>query len=226
MPARLGLARWKPPAWHPAHDRSTCGVGSELASIEPVAAPAEVAGSRDCSGGTMRSSRRLTLTLVAVLLAWFVGVAVTQAADDTWTATKIRIALMTTDGAGRDAVKVDVEHGKVTLHGTVDSQAVKDKAEATARAVGGVTEVRNLLQVVKESRQKAVKAADKDVKEAVEKLLKADKSLEGIKVKSVDDGVVFLDGTATSLAAKLRAIEAVYGIPGVMQVASGIEAKE
>ena len=44
---------------------------------------------------------------------------------------------MTTDGAGRNAVKVDTEHGKVTMHGTlVDSQAVKDKAEATVRAVG------------------------------------------------------------------------------------------
>jgi BON domain len=60
---------------------------------------------------------------------------------------------MTTDGAGRSAVKVDTEHGKVTLHGTVDSEAVKEKAEAATRAVGGVTDVRNLLQVVKESRQ-------------------------------------------------------------------------
>jgi hyperosmotically inducible protein len=174
----------------------------------------------------MSSSRKLTLTLVALLLIWGVGVASAQASDDTWITTKIRIALMTTDGAGRNAVKVDTEHGKVTLHGTVDSQAVKDKAEATARAVGGVTDVRNLLQVVKESRQESVKAADKDVKEAVEKSLKGDKSLEGIKVKSVDNGLVFLDGSTTSLANKLRAIETAYGIPGVRQVASEIETKE
>lgn len=174
----------------------------------------------------MNSSRKLTLALGALLLIWGVGVAPAQASDDTWTSTKIRIALMTTDGAGRNAVKVDVEHGKVTLHGTVDSQAVKDKAEATVRGVGGVTEVKNLLQVVKESRQEAVKAADKDVKEAVEKMLKADKSLDGIKVKSVENGLVFLDGTARSLAVKLRAIETVYEIRGVRQVSSGIETKE
>ena len=71
-----------------------------------------------------------------------------------------------------------------------------------------------------------MKAADKDVKEAVEKALKEDKNLEGIKVKSVDDGLVFLDGSTTSLANKLRAIETAYGIPGVRQVASGIETKE
>ncbi len=174
----------------------------------------------------MSSSRKPTLTLVALLLIWGVGVTSAQASDDTWITTKIRIALMTTDGAGRNAVKVDTERGKVTLHGTVDSQAVKDKAEATARAVGGVTDVRNLLQVVKESRQESVKAADKDVKDAVEKSLKKDKNLDGIKVKSVDNGLVFLDGSTTSLANKLRAIETVYGIPGVRQVASDIETKE
>jgi osmotically-inducible protein OsmY len=173
----------------------------------------------------MSSSRKLNLTLVALLLIWGVGVTSAQAADDTWIKAKVRIALMTADGAGRNAVKVDVEHGKVTLHGTVDSQAVKDKAEATARAVGGVTDVRNLVQVVKESRH-SVKAADKDVKEAVEKMLKNDKNLEGIKVKSVDNGLVFLGGNATSLENKLRAIEAAYDIPGVRQVASEIETKD
>jgi hyperosmotically inducible protein len=164
--------------------------------------------------------------MVALLLAWGVGVAPSQASDDTWITTKIRIALMTTDGAGRNAVKVDTEHGKVTLHGTVDSEAVKEKAEATVRAVGGVTDVRNLLQVVKEPRQESVKAADKDVNEAVEKALKAARSLDGIKVKSVENGLVFLDGSAASAASALRAIETAYGVPGVRQVASGIEIKE
>jgi hyperosmotically inducible protein len=174
----------------------------------------------------MSSSRKLTSTLGALLLIWGVGVASAQASDDTWITTKIRIELMTTDGAGRNAVKVDTEHGKVTLHGTVDSEAAKEKAEATARAVGGVTDVRNLLQVVKESRQESVKAADNDVEDAVKKALKGDKRLEGIKVKSVQNGLVFLDGSTTSLANKLRAIEAAYDIPGVRQVASGIETKE
>jgi hyperosmotically inducible protein len=174
----------------------------------------------------MSSNRKLVLTLVAVVLTWGAGVGRSLASDDTWITTKIRIALMTTDGAGRNAVNVETEHGKVTIHGTVDSEAVKEKAEATVRAVGGVTDVRNLLQVVKESSQHSVKAADKDVKEAVEKALKSDRNLEGIKVKSVDNGLVFLDGDATSLARKLQAIELTYGVPGVRQVASDIETKE
>jgi hyperosmotically inducible protein len=174
----------------------------------------------------MSARRKLDLTLVALLLTWGVGVAAAYASDDTWITTKVRIALMTTDGAGRNAVKVETDHGKVTLHGTVDSQAAKDKAEATARAVGGVTDVRNLVEVVKESRQKSVKAADNDVKDAVERMLKGDKSLEGIKVKSVDNGLVFLGGDTTSLESKLRAVEAAYEIPGVRQVASEIKTKE
>jgi hyperosmotically inducible protein len=168
--------------------------------------------------------RKLTVTLAALLV--IAGVGSARASDDTWITTKVRIALMTTDGAGRNAVKVETDHGKVTLHGTVDSEAVKEKAEATARGVGGVTDVRNLVQVVKESRQKSVKAADKDVKEAVEKALKADRNLEGVTVKSVDNGLVFLNGRTTTLAEKLQAIEAVYGVPGVVQVASEIETKE
>ena len=174
----------------------------------------------------MNSIRSSTLTLAALLLVSGVGSAPAQASDDTWITTKIRIALMTTDGAGRNAVKVDTEHGKVTIHGTVDSEAVKDKAESTVRGVGGVTDVRNLLQVVKESRQESVKADDKDVKEAVEKALKGDERLHGIKVKSVDNGLVYLDGSTTNLASELRAIETAYAIAGVRQVDSGIVTKE
>lgn len=173
----------------------------------------------------MSISKKLTLTVVALLLVWGVGVAPSQAADDTWTTTKVKIALLTTDGAGRNDVKAETELGKVTLHGTVDSQAVKDKAEETVRAVSGVTEVRNLVQVVKEARQESVKAVDKDVKEAVEKQIDADKSLEGIKVRAVNNGLVLLDGNTTSLALKLRAIETTYGVLGVRQVASEIETK-
>ncbi len=174
----------------------------------------------------MSSIRKQAVMLAALVVAWGVGSAPAQASDDTWITTKIRIALMTTDGAGRNAVKVDTEHGKVTLHGTVESEAVKEKAEVTVRAVGGVTEVKNLLQVVKQSRQESVKAADKDVKDAVEKALKADERLEGIKVKSVDNGLVILDGSTANLANELRAIEGAYAVAGVRQVDSEIETKE
>jgi hyperosmotically inducible protein len=174
----------------------------------------------------MSSSRKTALTLAALLVIGGVGVAPSRASDDTWITTKVRIALMTADGAGRNAVKVDSDHGKVTLHGRVESEAAKEKAEATARGVGGVTDVRNLLQVVKESREDSVKAADKDVKEAVQHSLKRDRTLEDVKVESVDNGLVLLDGTTRTINEELRAIETAYEVPGVRQVASKIETKE
>lgn len=174
----------------------------------------------------MSSNRKTNLMLATLVLAWGLGVAPAQAADDTWITAKIKIALMTTDGAGRNAVKSDVEHGKVTLTGTVDSQAVKDKAEATVRGVGGVTEVQNLIQVVKPSRQDAVHAVDKDVEAAVHKALRTDKNLESVHIKSVENGLVFLDGSTTNYGFTLLAIEKAYEVTGVRQVVSGIVTKE
>jgi len=175
----------------------------------------------------MRTSRKLGLALVGVFCISSLAVRSSHAGPtDAWITTKARIALLTTDGAGRTAVKVDTEHGQVTLHGKVSSQAAKDKAEETVRGVDGVKSVRNLLQVVPESRQDAVKASDADVKKSVEAALDAQKSLEGIKVKSVDNGVVLLDGSTQTLEQKLRAIETAYDCAGVRRVASEIETKD
>jgi len=44
--------------------------------------------------------------------------------------------------------------------------------------------------------------------------------------QKADCDPVLLDGSTASLANELRAIETVYGLPGVRQVASEIEAKE
>jgi hyperosmotically inducible protein len=175
----------------------------------------------------MSSSRRLGLTLGSALLMWNLTVLSAHAArPDAWITTRARIALLTTDGAGRTDVKVDTEHGQVTLHGKVGSQAEKDKAETAVRGVEGVTGVRNLVEVVPESRKEAVKSSDSDVRRAVEVALKSDKSLDGIKVESVDNGVVLLGGNTQSVTQKLRAIESAYDCAGVRHVASKIETSD
>ena len=124
------------------------------------------------------------------------------------------------------AVKVDTQNGHVTLHGKVGTEAQKDLAEATVKALDGVRSVRNLVQVVPETDAAAVKASDADVKNAVEVALKSHKSLDGIKVESVDNGLVLLEGNTKTFALKLRAIETAYGCYGVMRVASKIETSE
>ena len=175
----------------------------------------------------MSSNRTFGVALVGAFLTFPLAARPAQAAPpDSWITTKARIALLTTDGAGRTAVKVDTEHGEITLHGKVHSQAVKDKAEATVRTIDGVTGVRNLMQVVTEAREDAVKASDHEIKEAVEAALKSNETLEGIKVESVDDSLVVLDGHTKTLAQKLLAIETAYGCRGVRRVASQIETSD
>jgi osmotically-inducible protein OsmY len=161
----------------------------------------------------------LTAALVTVLAAplW-------ADAKDSWITTKAKIALLTADGVSATDVNVDTVDGAVTIHGKVRTEAEKAKAESAVRELDGVKSVRNLVQVVPESAQKAVKATDRDIKDKVEASLKADPALESgnIKVASVNRGVVLLSGKAETLDQKLRAIERAVAVDGVRRVATEI----
>jgi osmotically-inducible protein OsmY len=167
----------------------------------------------------------LTFGLVAALIV--VG-AVAARADtkDAWLSTKAKIVLLTMDGLSTTAVKVDTIDGNVTIHGKVGSAADKARAEETIRKMDGVKDVKNLLQVVAPSQKKMVDAKDSDVKGRVEASLKAAKTMDDIKVASVNNGVVLLSGKTQSLGEKLLAIERVYTVNGVHRVASEIETVE
>jgi osmotically-inducible protein OsmY len=174
----------------------------------------------------MNTIKKLGVALTGVLLLSTVAVSASPGSSDAWIGTKGKIALLTTDGAGRTSVKMDTENGRVTLHGKVESQAVKDKAEATIRKIDGVTSVKNLIQVVPESMEKWVKATDKDVKERVEVTLKANKGFDNVHVDSVDNGVVLLSGKTATWVLHLEAIEAADRVAGARRVASLIETEE
>src|SRR5208282_937696 len=111
---------------------------------------------------------------------------------DAWITTKIKLALLTTEGVSGTAIKVDTVVGKVTLYGKVSSAEEKAKAETIARKVEGVQDVRNLLQVVAPEHAKAMQVSDDDLKQRVEQALQADPSLKSstIAVQSVNQGVV------------------------------------
>jgi osmotically-inducible protein OsmY len=65
---------------------------------------------------------------------------------------------------------------------------------------------------------------DDPLRRSVDSALLADHRLAGVKVASVENGVVVLEGTTASLEEKLRAIELVWAVPGVSRVTSRIEA--
>jgi osmotically-inducible protein OsmY len=171
---------------------------------------------------TTRSS-----ALAAVLICTLAAPAVATQ-PDTWITTKSKLALLTTDGVSGMAVSVDTLDQQVTLHGTVRSAEEKAKAAAVVEAIDGVRGVRNLLQVVAPSQEKTVQAADADLQKQVATALETDTSLKdsSITVRSVNNGVVLLGGTANTLTDHLSAVEVAAGVPGVRHVSSEIQSPD
>ena len=143
---------------------------------------------------------------------------------DSWITMKTKLALMTTEGIDTWDLNVDTVSGGVTLHGKVASEAAKEKAATVAKGIEGVTSVKNLLQVVPKPDRKVVDQQDDAVKDSVQKAFDTDPVLKssGIKVASVNKGVVLLSGDTKSLEANLRAVEVARAIPGVRRVASEV----
>lgn len=175
----------------------------------------------------MRATRWVIGALAGAMLT--VGVPARGAdTPDAWITTKVKTALLTTEGVSATAVNVDTVDGRVTLHGKVRSDEEKAKAESVAREITGVKEVRDLLQVVPERRENTVKVSDKELKTHVERALKDDSSLSksSITVQSVNNGVVLLAGKANSMTDHLRAIEDAAAVAGVRRVSSEIQSPD
>ena len=147
---------------------------------------------------------------------------------DPWITLTAKIALLTTDDLDAHAINVDTINGRVTLHGKVDEAAQKTRAEQVASKIDGVLTVRNLLQVVPESKRKISNLDDAAIRERAAEALKSDAALNDsqIKVKSVNKGVVLLSGSATSLSDHLGAIRDVILVDGVRRVASEVQSPD
>jgi osmotically-inducible protein OsmY len=167
-------------------------------------------------------------SLLAVVLSAALAAPAGAATPDAWITTKTKLALLTTEGVSGTAIKVDTVLGRVTLHGKVGSTEEKTKAETITQKIEGVKSVHNLLQVVAPQHEKAMQVSDDALKQRIEQALQADPSLKSsqITVRSVNQGVVLLGGTAKTLSAHLRAIEVVAIIPGVRRVASEVQSPE
>ena len=75
--------------------------------------------------------------------------------NDGWLWVKTRFELAGADDLRDSTINVDVANAVVTLSGTVASAAQKTKAEQTAKAVEGVTSVRNQLRVASDASKAA-----------------------------------------------------------------------
>ena len=162
---------------------------------------------------------------VAFVLA---GIAVrpATAGSDVWLAAKAKVELLTTEGLSVKDADVAAFEGVVTLHGKVRTGAEKARAGYVVSAVAGVRSVRNLMRVAPQAFGAAGRVDDDTVRRTVDAALRADDRLEGVRVASVENGVVLLEGATENLAEKVRAIELVWAVPGVSRVTSRIEAQK
>lgn len=173
--------------------------------------------------------KRIAKTAAAAVISVALSGAA-QAADtpDSWVTTKVKLSLLTTEGVSATHVDVDTLDGRVTLHGTVGSDAEKAKAETVARGIKGVSDVRNLLQVVAPRAQAKSQGSDAQLNERVSTALEADPALanSSIKVQSVNAGVVLLSGNAKTLSDAYRAVNVASRVDGVRRVASEIKSPD
>jgi hyperosmotically inducible protein len=173
--------------------------------------------------------KRIAKTAVAAVISVaLAGSAQAASTPDSWVTTKVKLSLLTTEGVSGTDVDVDTIDGRVTLHGTVGSDAEKAKAETVTRGIKGVRDVRNLLQVVAPRAQSKSQASDAQLTERVSTALKADPALanSSIKVQSVNAGVVLLSGDAKTLSDAYRAVNVASRVDGVRRVASEIKSPD
>ena len=171
---------------------------------------------------------RSLFVLTATILALGAQAASKGHRPDPWITLTTKIVILTTDDLDAHAINVDTINGRVTLHGKVDTAAQKTRAAQVASNVDGVLGVRNLLQVVPDSRRKVTNLDDAALRERATEALRSDVALNDshIAVKSVNKGVALLSGTAASLSDHLRAIRDVGLVDGMRRVASEVQSPD
>lgn len=164
----------------------------------------------------------------ALLAALLTAAEAFAATPDGLVTSKTKLRLWTTAGVKSGAVHVDTVEGVVTISGTVPSALERVRLEKAVRSVGGVRDVTNRLQVVAIAAPGHLTLSDQAVHTAVEKVLSADVPLKdsAIFVKSVDQGVALLSGTASTLSDHLRAVMLADRVSGVTRVASEVQGPE
>jgi len=183
----------------------------------------------------MRPTRTISLGAIALFVALLVSAPNADAAPDAWVTAKVKMALVAAEGIPGAKVRVDTTDGRVTLFGTVASASEKTKAEEVARGIEGARSVRNLImvqdaatRVTDTAMQEMTRPSDADLKKAVERALAEDSALDdsAIGVRSAQNGVVHLSGTAKSFSEHRRAIGTAAGVLGVRRVESDVVAPE
>jgi osmotically-inducible protein OsmY len=113
-------------------------------------------------------------------------------------------------------IQVKVEHGVVSLSGTVSHQFQKAEAETDIRRLGGVRGVLNHIEVRREYR---ISADPEMVKQRIETALRRNAEIEASHIEvNIEDGKVMLRGNVRTWLERRVAENAAWAAPGVADV--------
>ncbi len=120
--------------------------------------------------------------------------------------------LQWTTALQKDSVRVMVEHGCITLSGTVDWDYQRQAAAAAVRYLMGVTGVSNQIAVQPKIIMNTIKT---DIEAALKR--RAHDDAEQLSV-TIDGSSVTLKGTVHSWSERNLAVHSAWGAPGVRNV--------
>jgi osmotically-inducible protein OsmY len=117
----------------------------------------------------------------------------------------------------KDAIKVKVEHGVVTLTGTVDWHFQKEAADRLVRKLSGVVALNNHIAI-------APHATATDVRDKIMAAFKRDAELEGNAIHvHVERDKVRLEGSVKAWRERRVAEQAAWSVAGVKSVEDNLK---
>ena len=154
-------------------------------------------------------------------------VSIGTAIDDSVVTANVLSAFVSESDIKALDLKVETRKGEVQLSGFVESQAQMDRAIVVARAVPGVTDVRNNMGLKGAARTVGVKVDDGIVTAGVKAALMADEKVKSFDISVVTrKGEVQLSGFVDGQSQMDRAVMVATAVEGVSRVSNEMSIKK
>jgi len=154
-------------------------------------------------------------------------VSIGTAIDDSVVTANVLSAFVSESDIKALDLKVETRKGEVQLSGFVESQAQMDRAIVVARAVPGVTDVRNNMGLKGAARTVGVKVDDGIVTAGVKAALMADEKVKSFDIAVVTrKGEVQLSGFVDGQSQMDRAVMVATAVEGVSRVSNEMSIKK